>query len=42
MGGAYLKGMRNTYKVLVRKPEGKRQLDSGIYGKIILRWILNK
>jgi hypothetical protein len=31
---------RNAYRVLVEKPEGKRQL--GVGGKIILEWILEK
>jgi hypothetical protein len=32
---------RSVYRVLVGKPEGKRPLgDSGIDGRIILRWIL--
>jgi hypothetical protein len=35
--------MKNEYKMLVRKPEGKRPLkDLGVYGKIILEWILVK
>jgi hypothetical protein len=29
--------MRNAYSFLVRKPE-----DPGIYGKVILEWILGK
>jgi hypothetical protein len=37
-------GMRNAYKILVRKPEGKialrRPLDVG--GRITLKWILGK
>jgi hypothetical protein len=38
------RGDRNTYKVLVRKPEGKRPLESdlGVLGRIILKWILEK
>jgi hypothetical protein len=32
--------MRNVYKILVRKPEGKRpHRRSGIGGMIILEWI---
>jgi hypothetical protein len=35
--------MRGVYRVLVRKPEGKRQLeDPGVDGRIILRWIFRK
>jgi hypothetical protein len=35
--------MRNTYKMLVGKPEGKRQLGRlRIYGRIILKWSLRK
>jgi hypothetical protein len=35
--------MRNAYKVLVGKPERKRQLGGlGVYGRIILEWILGK
>jgi hypothetical protein len=30
--------MRNAYKILVRKPEGKRLL--GVDGRVILEWIL--
>jgi hypothetical protein len=30
--------MRNAYKILVRKPEEKTDID----GRIILKWILNK
>jgi hypothetical protein len=33
----------STYRILVRKPEGKRLLkNSGVYGRIILKWILEK
>jgi hypothetical protein len=36
-------GMRNTYKILVGKPEGKRQLgDLGVDGKKMLGLILGK
>jgi hypothetical protein len=32
---------RNAYRILVRKPEGKRpQENQGIGGWIILKWIL--
>jgi hypothetical protein len=35
--------MRNAYKILVRKPEGKSPLkDLGIDGRIILEWILGE
>jgi hypothetical protein len=35
--------MRNGYKILVGKPEGKIRLeDLGVDGKIILEWILGK
>jgi len=34
---------RDVYRVLVRKPEGKRLLeDPGVDGRIILRWIFRK
>jgi len=34
---------RDVYSVLVRKPEGKRQLGRpGVDGRIILRWIFRK
>jgi hypothetical protein len=33
----------NTYKILVRKQEGKNHLeDKAIDGRIILEWILEK
>jgi hypothetical protein len=32
--------MTNAYKILVGKPEGKRPLDLGTDGRIILEWIL--
>jgi hypothetical protein len=34
--------MRNMYKILVEKPEGKHLEDPGIDGRIILKWILGK
>jgi hypothetical protein len=35
--------MKKAYIILVRKCEGKRNLDDlGVYGKIILQWILGK
>jgi hypothetical protein len=35
--------MRNAYKILVGKPEGKNHSgDLGVDGKIILEWILRK
>ena len=37
---AYGGEKRGVYRVLVGRPEGKRPLeDSGVEGKIILRWI---
>jgi hypothetical protein len=33
---------RGVYRVLVGKREGKRRLDPGVDGKIILRWIFRK
>jgi hypothetical protein len=45
MGGyvARMPEMRNTYKILVGKPEGKNDLkDLGIDGKITLVWILEE
>jgi hypothetical protein len=38
---ACMGGMRNAYKILVGKPEGKRPLRRlGIDGSIILGWML--
>jgi hypothetical protein len=35
--------MRNAYKILVGKPEGKRQYKNlDIAGKVILKWALKK
>ena len=35
--------MRGTHRVSVGKPAGKEHLeDPGIYGRIILKWILNR
>jgi hypothetical protein len=34
--------MINTYKILVGTPEGKRPLDLGVDGRIILKCILGK
>jgi hypothetical protein len=35
--------IRNAYKILVGKPEGKRPLEHrGVDGRIILEWIRNK
>jgi hypothetical protein len=36
--------MRNTYKILVGKPQEKRDYfgDLGVDGKIVLDWILKK
>jgi len=36
-------GRRLVYRVLVKKPEGKKPLeDPGVDGRIILRWIFRK
>jgi hypothetical protein len=38
-----MENMRNAYRNLVRKPEGKRPLGRpGLDGKIHLEWILEK
>jgi hypothetical protein len=38
-----MREMRNAYRNLVGKPEGKRPLrDLGVDGGIILKWILSK
>jgi len=43
MGGACSTYGRGAYRVLVGKPEGGDHLeDSGIDGRIMLRWILSK
>jgi hypothetical protein len=40
---ALMRFMRNPYKILVGKPEGKKQFeDLGIDRRIILKWILEK
>jgi hypothetical protein len=40
---ARMQEMRNAYKMLVGKPEGRKPLeDLGVDGKIILNWILGK
>jgi hypothetical protein len=37
---AHMIEVRNAYKILVGKPEGKRPLeDLSVHGKIILEWI---
>jgi hypothetical protein len=34
---------KSTYRVLVRKPEGRNNLEGpGVDGRIILKWILEK
>jgi hypothetical protein len=36
-------GEMNSYKILVRKPEGMSLLnDTGVNGRIILNWMLKK
>jgi hypothetical protein len=45
MGGrvAGKEKMRNTHKILVRKREGKKNLeDIGVDGRVLLKWILKK
>jgi hypothetical protein len=38
-----MSAMRNIYKILVRKPQGRGHLgDIPIDGKLILKWILKK
>jgi hypothetical protein len=40
---ACMKEMRNAYKILVGKPEGKdHEEDLGMDGRIILEWILGR
>jgi hypothetical protein len=40
---AYIRGMTNPYKILVRKPDGKRQLGrTNVHGRIPLKYILGK
>jgi hypothetical protein len=35
-----MRGMRNIYRILVDKPEGKRPLEGlDVDGRIILEWI---
>jgi hypothetical protein len=35
--------IRNSYRILVGKPEGKRPLETpGVDGIVILKWILRK
>jgi hypothetical protein len=35
--------MKNKYRVSVEKPEGKKLFkNTGIHGRIILRWILRR
>jgi hypothetical protein len=39
---AHIGEMRNTYKILFRRSEGKRLLGvSGIGGRIMLKWTLS-
>jgi hypothetical protein len=36
-----MRNMRNEYKILVRKPKGKKHLgDLGKHERILLKWIL--
>jgi hypothetical protein len=37
-----MEAMRNTYKILVGKPERKKPLARSKDGKIILKWIIEK
>jgi hypothetical protein len=34
--------VRNAYKILVRKPEEKGPFERVVYGRIILKWSLEK
>jgi hypothetical protein len=38
---ARLEEMRNAYRTLVRKPEGKKE-DQDVGGSTILKWILER
>jgi hypothetical protein len=40
---AHMAETRNSYKMLVEKPEGKRQLGKNRHrGEVLLKWILRK
>jgi len=40
---AHMEGRRETYRVLIEKPEGKRPLGRvSVDGRIILKWIFKK